>query len=554
MKKLLAIALVLMLSLLSFGSLAEVTISEPGVMPIVSEPVTLKFLVTEHPAIVDWNTNAFILWMEEQTGVHIEFESVPVASRQEKLNLILATGDYPDVFFGFGGDFTNTAIQQYGVKDGMLMPLNDLIDQNAPETLAVFEQYPGSRGKLTQLDGNIYVMPNVNECYHCTMASKMWMNQAWLDKLGLAQPTTLDEFYDVLVAFRDQDPNGNGKQDEIPFAGSYLGGWYSTGDRFILNCFTYYDVGLEPSVTGANVHSMGLYVEDGNIVVPFDKAELRDGLKYMRKLYDEGLYYNGSFTQDDIQMTQLAENADANLLGCAPGGYNLFTQLGEERYREYAAILPLVGPDGYQNTPVWPHDSVSGNSYVVSASCKYPEIAVKWADYLLTLEASLRSYYGEEGVDWKWAEEGQLGINGIQAIYEQITPWQEVEPQNQHLVQMSISKRDAAYRFGMVSPADIDVYSGDGLETLLYQVTKEYEPFGRPEMSIPPIKFTAEQTDEMAVMRTELATAIKEGMTAFMTGAKDVDADYDAWLKDLEAKGLRTVIDAFQKAYDEQYK
>ncbi len=554
MKRLLAILMTMAMLLGASAGLAEAAFSEPGVMPIVTEPVTLRFLVTETPAIIDWSTNEFILWMEEQTGVHIEFDTVPADGRREKLNLILATGDYPDVFLGFGGDFTNAAILQYGSKEGMLLPLNDYIDQYAPNTLKVFEQYPGSRGKITQLDGNIYILPNVNECYHCTMAAKMWINQVWLDNLGLEMPTTLDEFYDVLVAFRDNDPNQNGKQDEIPFAGSYLSGWYDTGDRFILNCFTYYDLALETSITGASVPALGLYVEDDKIVVPFDKAELKDGLKFMRKLVEEGLYYDGSFTQNDTQLTQLAENADANLLGAAGGGYNLFTQLGGERYREYRALLPLVGPDGYQNTVVWPHDSVGGNSFVVSASCKYPEIAVMWGDYLLSLETSLRSYYGVEGVDWEWAQEGDIGISGEPALYRQLTPWQDTEPQNQNLVQNCISFRDAAFRFGMVAEGDVDIYSGDGLEVLLYQVTKEYEPYGRPEMSIPPIKFTTEEADALAVIRTEVATAIKEGMINFMTGARDVDTEYDAWVKELEAKGLRTIIEAFQKAYDEQYK
>lgn len=552
MKRVLAILMTLLMLLAGTTALA-VEVSAPGELPIVTEPVTLTFLVTEHPGIIDWNTNEFILWLEETTGVNLEFDYVPLAERTEKLNLVLATGDFPDVIFGMGGSFTAAALQQ-GIQDGLFLPLNDLIDEHCVEVHKLFEQFPGARGLLTQLDGNIYSMPRVNECYHCTMASKYWINRQWLDNLGLEMPTTIDEFYDVLVAFRDQDANGNGDlSDEIPMAGAYTGGWYTRSEMFIMNAFTHYDLELnDPG--GSTMRAFGLYLDGDTVVVPFDQPALKDGLKFMHKLVDEGLFYVGSFTQNDEQLTQLAENESANLLGGTMAGYNSFTQMGGERYREYDVLLPLVGPDGFQNQVVWPHDSIITRNYVISAECEYPEVAIKLADFMLTLESSLRSYYGVEGVDWKWAEEGQIGMNGEPAIYEQLTPWQDIDPQNQHITQYGLEKLDAAFRFGVVAEPDTDIYSAEGLELYLLQATQALEPYGHPERTIPPLKFSTEETEALAVIRAELATAIQEGMIGFMIGTRDVDADYDAFMADLEAKGLRTLIEAYQKAYDEQYK
>ncbi len=73
---------------------------------------------------------------------------------------------------------------------------------------------------ITAPDGNIYALPQVNECYHCMYQQRMWIYKPWLDKLGLKMPTTTDEFYEVLKAFKTKDPNGNGKADEIPLSGS----------------------------------------------------------------------------------------------------------------------------------------------------------------------------------------------------------------------------------------------------------------------------------------------------------------------------------------------
>ncbi|HML46920.1 MAG TPA: extracellular solute-binding protein [Clostridia bacterium] len=549
MKKLWCLLLTAALLLSALSALAEV--SAPGEFPICEKfgDITLKYLVTDHPAIEDWDTNEFVRWIEEKTNVDLQFQTVPLEGRAEKLNLILASGDYPDVFMSVG--MTASMISRFGVQEGMFLPLQDLIEAQGVETKAIFEQYPGSKGLLTQLDGNIYSMPTVNECYHCTAANKFWINQKWLTNLGLETPTTLDEFYNVLVAFRDQDANGNGNaSDEIPFAGDYQDGWNTNGERFILNAFTYYNLDLDNTAASA-MDAFGLYLEDGTITVPFYKAELKDGLKYMAKLHAEGLYYPGSYTQTLNQLTQLAEN---DTLGASAGGYILFATLGGENYRNFTYLLPLVGPNGYQNTVSFPHDSVPTTGYVLSVDCANPEAAVKIADLLYTFEASMRGYYGVYGVDWTDPDEGALGINGLPALYKVLTPWQEAEPQNQHVVQMCISKRDAAFRLGETSPSGVDLYSPEGLETLLYNVTAEYKPFTRDEMVIPPLKFTDAETEAMSVIKAELATAIKEGMVAFMTGSRDADTQFDAWVGELQAKGLDTLISMHQAAYDAQYK
>jgi putative aldouronate transport system substrate-binding protein len=246
MKKTLSLLLVLLMVAVLLPATAEL---EPGKYPLTEKfgEIELNFLVTDHPAIVDWETNEFVKWIEETTNVDLKFETVPLEGRAEKLSLVLASGTYPDVFMSVG--MSSAMISKFGVQEQLFMPLNDLIDKYAPNTLKVFEQYPGSKGLLTQLDGNIYSLPSVNECYHCTVANKFFMNMDWLKAVGMEKPTTLDELYDVLVAFRDKDPNGNGQADEIPLAGAYLDGWNTRTERFIMNAFTYYNLDLTQTNT-----------------------------------------------------------------------------------------------------------------------------------------------------------------------------------------------------------------------------------------------------------------------------------------------------------------
>ena len=511
--------------------------------------ITLKIAVTDHASISSWEDNEFVKWLEEVTNVDLQFELIPYEGRAEKLGLILNSGNYPDVFLACG--MTDAMISRFGVDEGMFLPLNDLIEQYGTFTKRMFEEFPGTEGLITQLDGNIYSLPTVNECYHCTASRKFWINQTWLDNLGLEMPTTLDELYDVLVAFRDQDANGNGDPtDEIPLAGDYKDGWYTNVENPIMNAFCYYTLDLDTTVT-THQDAFGMYLEGDTITTPFALDEFKQGVEYVHKLVDEGLIYVGSFTQDLAALTQIAESGR---LGACSGGYILFANLGGDVYRQYNYVLPLAGPEGYTNAVSYPHDSVGGNSYTISADCEHPVEAFKIGDLLYSYAATMRGYYGVYGEQWTDADPDAVGINGEPAMFKLLVPWQESEPQSYCVLQMTSSFRDAAFRLGEPSDPDVDLYSGEGLETMLYKVTAEYKPYTKDEKVIPNLKFTDEENAAMSVLKANLSTTIKEGMIAFFNGTKSVEADYDAWLAELEAQGLSQLVEFYQNAYNAQYK
>jgi len=510
--------------------------------------IQLKFAVTLVPAVIDWDTNEFVKWLEEVTNVDLVFEQIPLEGRAEKLSLLLASGDYPDVFLSVG--MTDQQITTYGVGEGLFLPLNDLIAEYGNFTDVMLEEYPGALGNMTQMDGNIYSLPEVNECYHCSLASKFWINETWLANLGLETPTTLDELYNVLVAFRDQDANGNGDpSDEIPLSGDYVG-WFANPERFIMSAFTYYNLDLNNTATTSQ-YAFGLYLDGDQVVTPFALDEFKDGIEYVRKLVEEGILYEGSFTQDDNTLTQLVESG---VVGATNGGYFYFATLGGDVYRQYDVLMPVVGPDGYQSTMSRPHDSVSGNVFTISTDCENPEAAFMIGDLLYSYAASMRSYYGVYGENWTDADEGAVGINGKEALYKLLTPWSDTEPQNYCVLQMTTSRRDADFRLGEPSDPEIDLHSASGLETLLYNTSKEMEAYADHSKALPPVKFSEEENAELAIIKADLSTAIKEGMFAFFTGSKNTDTDYDAWLADLENKGLSRLEEIYQTAYDRQYK
>ena len=213
-KRMLALTLCLMLVLAAMPALS---LADEG------EKRELNITAVKVATVEDYETNDFTLWLEDKTGIHINFNQIPDDSASEKVAMQFAGGDLPDAFLGVG--LSSDALLQYG-SAGAIVALDDYLEQYTPNLMKAMEYYEQGLSLIKQADGHIYSLPSINPCYHCTYANKMWVNTVWLDNLGLTAPTTTDEFTEMLKAFRDQDANGNGDpSDEVPMAGS-TNGWY----------------------------------------------------------------------------------------------------------------------------------------------------------------------------------------------------------------------------------------------------------------------------------------------------------------------------------------
>ena len=177
-----------------------VKLTAPGTLPIVEEMVTISAFVAQSSWISDLIDNEATKELEKRTNVHLDLQVVLGEAAAEKKSLLLASGDYPEIFFS--GGFSKEDQLLYGMEQGIFQPINDLIDSQGVNVKKVMAHYPELRGGLTAPDGNIYGLPHINECFHCTYSQKMWYNKQWLDDLGLAVPTTTEEFYQVLLAIK----------------------------------------------------------------------------------------------------------------------------------------------------------------------------------------------------------------------------------------------------------------------------------------------------------------------------------------------------------------
>lgn len=151
--------------------------------------------------------------LEKTTGVKVEFQHPPleVPQAQEQFNLMIATNELPDVIEASWGTTSGAVIRYPGgpekaILDKKIIKLNDLIDKYAPNLTKLLAAHPDWKKQISTDEGSIYAFPFLRGDDKVRVFFGPSIRQDWLDKLGLKMPTTIDEWYTVLKAFKEKDP------------------------------------------------------------------------------------------------------------------------------------------------------------------------------------------------------------------------------------------------------------------------------------------------------------------------------------------------------------
>ncbi|PAD32948.1 ABC transporter substrate-binding protein [Paenibacillus sp. 7523-1] len=513
---------------------------EEGSGPSSGDNVTIN-VFAHQSSDTNLQTNKFTKKMEEKFNVKINWTTVPFDGAAEKRQISLASGDYPDLYLliPWVDRFSQTDLLKFG-QQGVIVPLNDLIEQYAPNIKKVLDSSEYYKAMNTAPDGNIYGLTGLNECFHCSYPNKMWMNTKWLEQLGLSEPTTTEEFKEVLKAFKTKDPNGNGKADEVPLSGS-IENFGVHIIPYLMNGFIYDD------------DRTYLIAKEGRVDTVANKPEWKEGLAYIKSLYDEGLIDPGAFTQNVGAFKKIGDNADAQLLGAGAAMHpSLFvnTAEGAPYGKDYNPIPPLKGPHANYATYNYPIDP--GASFVLTnkASEETQIAAIKMLDYLYTQEGAMSAYLGEEGTSWRKPEEGDIALNDqVEPLYKAIPLPTGEEPRNDSWGALSQYNHHRAYRDAEVQGKDI--YAGDGYERRLYEATLLME--GKEPQEVFPhwaLWVDPANADETSMMQTNLKDYIDQNALQFITGAKSLEKDWDDYVKGLEGLNIKRYLEIMQAAYD----
>ncbi|AYB47851.1 extracellular solute-binding protein [Paenibacillus lautus] len=511
-----------------------------------SKPVEISVFAVQESGI-DIPVNKFTKHIEEQFNIKFNWQINPSDGAKEKRQISLASGDYPDAYLltHYIDEFSQADVLKYG-QQGVLVPLNDLIEQHGPNIKAAMEATPEMKALVTAPDGNIYGLGAYTECFHCSYPNKMWINTEWLKKLNLKEPKTTEEFRSMLQAFKTQDPNGNGKADEVPLSGSTE----DFGVRiipYLMNSFVYDDDRNYLTMNGGKVESAAI------------TPEWKEGLTYIKSLYDEGLIDPGAFTQNAEAFKKIGENADAEILGAGAGMHPaIFVNIdpGNTRSAHYNPLPPLSGPNGISYAT---HDAggVSpGAKFVITnkASEEARVALIKMVDYMFTPEGQTNAATGMKGIDWTDPEPGDQALGeGVTPMVKTIPAKEGEAPHNAGWSGMGHFYMPKEYRDTWVQGTDI--YASDGYERRLYNASLLYQGHEPKEIfPIWSIWIDPSVIDEASMLQTNLKNYIEQNQLQFITGNKDLNKDWDAYVKGLKDLKLDRYLEILQTAYDQSAK
>lgn len=362
-KKLCCLVMACMMLCLSLGALAEDTAAGDYVMA--------GFDDTQYR---DWASNQFFVRMEEKTGIRFSYRQYKKESEWTAAKEAMLQGtDVPDVLFKAA--LTSPEMIEMREK-GVLIDLKPYLETCCPNLWAILQTHPEYLDAITLPDGSVAALPYI---VSTPMQNYMWINKQWLKNLGLSEPTTAEELVQVLEAFRDQDPNRNGKQDEIPFG--FLGPFDL---KFLAHAF------------GMVANDYNIFVQDGEVRFMPLEENYRLFVTWCRDLYEAGLLDENGFVTASAarQVTDSDRPATYGVI-LAPTAADVFRVDWSVDYD----ILPPLVYDGAQVYRDFAGQVLRG-TFAVTSACKDPEKMLQWVDYLYSEPGSVLASIGLENEDY----------------------------------------------------------------------------------------------------------------------------------------------------------
>ncbi len=498
-------------------------------LPLVDEPVTLTVMYPKTANHGDLDDCFFLKAVAEKTGITLDIQSIDSNGWDEKLALSFASGDYGDIFLA-GVSFSDAAI--YG-QAGKLQPLEGLLAEYSPNSQTIFEVIPETKRNVTSTDGHIYMMAAYDGTPRDMLMNATYnqeINGEWLAKLNLEVPSTLDEFYAMLKAFKENDPNGNGEADEIPWSFVYDGNGYN----MVLGAFGF--VNLRHDII------------DGKYVYVPSQENFRHYLEYMNKLYTEGLVDSRIFNQTTEEYN--AKMSEGNIGFMPNSGAAL---IGLDAYLATKNLHPLTSQ--YNDTPVHPGRAQEVDKYGLCITDKCtPEkaiAAIKLLDYFYSEEGSYLIKCGPEYGAWGDMIEGGYVRNVDADGKVSYTLEYDKEKYGNSYYQFRIQNGLMIMPFFYTGAHAAVIIGGDAANNHLTEIVEESGMLGARRLGYPQmVTFTEDEQDIVAPF-VLMDSYVDQMVARFITGEVEInDANWEQFVSTLDSMGLEDLVQVRQEAYD----
>lgn len=463
--------------------------------------------------------------LEADCDCKIEWQEVTREAWSQQKNATLASGDIADVNLN---GFNSLDAYQYS---GMFEDLGKSLDK-LPNIKAFFKEKPEAKKFSTDSKGRVYAIATARGKSYSGTGQHMLINKTWLDKLGLQVPTTWDELENVLMAFKTQDPNGNGQADEIPMNIQKLGSgfsWYSP--MLLLN-----STGI-PTGFNKGVSTSGYYVKNGVVKSFLTSDEYKQVVKYYHKLISEGLIPADWATKDDdaYNANQISDGQIAKtgvVFGWSPT--DNFGKLKDQYITIPVPSAPGVSPD----KTVWDGSSSEFDAAgpAVSARAANKDATLKLLNLMYSEKYSVQQFYGSFGKTVTKTGEHEYTVDNDKLI--------EMRKKN--------TSPSLSYPAGWI-PDEVTI-KGDAGSDALYQASKVYE---KQRSNFDPVKdYIPDYVNPDADDNTTLASNYNQisnvamQKTATWMSKGGIDEEWDAYCKQLDSLGLQENVKIWQKWYD----
>lgn len=487
----------------------------------LKEKVSLKMMSQSAPlAPNDPNDKLIFQRLEEETNLHIDWTNYS-SDFAEKRNLDIASGDLPDAIF-------NAATGDYDLlnwaESGVIVPIEDLIEDYMPNLKKIFDENPEYRQMSTAPDGHIYSMPWIEELgegkesIH-TVNAMAWINKEWLDNLGLEMPQTTDQLMTVLEAFKTQDPNGNGEADEIPF--SFINNGGNEDLKFLMGAF------------GLGDNDDHLVVDnDGQVQFTADKEGYKEAIKYFNEMNNKGLIDKEAFEQD--WNTYVAKGKEHKY-----GVYFTWDKANITGADDSYDVLPvLAGPDGTKHVTRTNGMGFSRDRFVITSANKNLELTARWIDKMYEPLQSVQNNWGTYG------DEAQANIFELKDGMLKHLPLEGTAPGELR------QKTEAGGPLAVLdSYYDTVTTMPDDAKWRLDLMHDTYLPYITEDNIYPRVFLEKEDTDRLAKIETDMWDYIYRKRAEWITGGK-IDEEWEEYLAELERVGLEEWIQIKQTGYD----
>ncbi|QLG38080.1 extracellular solute-binding protein [Paenibacillus sp. E222] len=496
-------------------------------LPITSEPFTIDYWRANDAKLTaslnNFGDMAAYKEKEKLTGIQVKFTHPPLGQQRDQFNLLISTKELPDVIYYNWADAVGGPEKM--IKDGRIIRLNELIDSYAPNLKRIIESDPDVKKQIALDDGTIYMFPLLKlDALKLNATSGLIMRQDWLDKLNLKVPTNIDEWYTVLKAFKEQDPNGNGKPDELPFTGNWGPG----------NLTKLHDFAAAFGVIGG-FQLNGDKVEFGPI-----QPGYRDFLETMAKWYKEGLIDPEIMTNDgkafDYKVT-------SNLAGAYQGG--VFSGMGkyfnlmrdtDPNFNVTGVPWP-VSPDGTSYATFNLENKVLSYGEAITASADEEKLKyiVQWMDYNYSEEGSDLFNFGIENDSYVRDGEGVKFTDTIIDNPNGLTYDQALASYALSIMDGPINQ-DSRYLDALLFD--------DGQRAANAEWMK-----ASSALTLPPIRLSTEEVTTSTSIMSQVNTYLNETMTAIISGQKPI-TEFDTMAETIKSMDIERAIEVHQAAYD----